>query len=101
ATLNIDLIYGAEFQTVESWMRSVRRALAWEPEEIYLYPLFVRPLTGLAGRSRVASELALACYRAAREALLTAGVCPLSLRALHAHVPQARCSVTERAHRPL
>jgi oxygen-independent coproporphyrinogen-3 oxidase len=80
ATLNIDLIYGSEFQTVESWMRSVRRALAWEPEEIYLYPLYVRPLTGLAGRSRVRGELALVCYRAAREALHSAGYDQLSMR---------------------
>jgi oxygen-independent coproporphyrinogen III oxidase len=80
ATLNIDLIYCSQFQTFESWMRSVRRALAWEPEEIFLYPLYVRPLTGLAGRARVENALGLACYRAAREALLEAGYEQLSMR---------------------
>jgi oxygen-independent coproporphyrinogen III oxidase len=80
ATLNIDLIYGGQFQTIESWMWSVRRALTWAPEEIFLYPLYVRPLTGLAGRARVENDLGLACYRAARDALLAAGYDQFSMR---------------------
>ncbi|GGK46834.1 hypothetical protein GCM10010094_03490 [Streptomyces flaveus] len=35
--LNIDLIYGIEGQTEESWRRSLDAALAWQPEELYLY----------------------------------------------------------------
>ena len=31
----------------ESWRHSLDAALAWQPEELYLYPLYVRPLTGL------------------------------------------------------
>lgn len=49
--LNIDLIYGIEGQTAATWLRSLDAALAWEPEELYLYPLYVRPLTGLARRA--------------------------------------------------
>ncbi|HET9380616.1 MAG TPA: STM4012 family radical SAM protein, partial [Streptomyces sp.] len=45
--LNIDLIYGIDGQTEASWLRSLDAALAWRPEELYLYPLYVRPLTGL------------------------------------------------------
>lgn len=45
--LNIDLIYGIDGQTEESWRSSLDAALAWCPEELYLYPLYVRPLTGL------------------------------------------------------
>ncbi|KOG89838.1 coproporphyrinogen III oxidase, partial [Streptomyces varsoviensis] len=45
--LNIDLIYGIDGQTADSWRRSLDAALAWRPEELYLYPLYVRPLTGL------------------------------------------------------
>jgi coproporphyrinogen III oxidase-like Fe-S oxidoreductase len=78
ATLNIDLIYGGEFQTAETWMRSVRRTLAWEPEEIFLYPLYVRPLTGLDGRAETGNGLA--CYRDARDALLAAGYDQFSMR---------------------
>ncbi|GAB4588896.1 STM4012 family radical SAM protein [Nocardia sp. IFM 10818] len=45
--LNIDLIYGIDGQSSSSWRQSLDAALAWRPEEIYLYPLYVRPLTGL------------------------------------------------------
>ncbi|WP_328673631.1 STM4012 family radical SAM protein [Streptomyces sp. NBC_00328] len=45
--LNIDLIYGIDGQTAASWRHSLDAALAWRPEEIYLYPLYIRPLTGL------------------------------------------------------
>lgn len=84
-TLNIDLIYGGQFQTLDSWLRSVRRALAWTPEEIFLYPLYVRPLTGLAGRvggenAAVDSDIGLACYREARDMLTAAGYDQWSMR---------------------
>ncbi|MGW4243900.1 STM4012 family radical SAM protein [Nocardia sp. NPDC004722] len=45
--LNIDLIYGIDGQTETTWRTSLDAALAWQPEELYLYPLYVRPLTGL------------------------------------------------------
>ena len=50
-TLNIDLIYGLPGQSVASWLESLRAALRWQPEELYLYPLYVRPLTGLERRT--------------------------------------------------
>jgi oxygen-independent coproporphyrinogen-3 oxidase len=46
-TLNVDLIYGIEGQTLASWLYSLREVLRFQPEEVYLYPLYVRPLTGL------------------------------------------------------
>lgn len=49
--LNIDLIYGIDGQTEATFQQSLDAALAWQPEELYLYPLYVRPLTGL-GRHR-------------------------------------------------
>lgn len=49
--MNLDLIYGAEGQSTESWMDSVITAVSYVPEEIYLYPLYVRELTGLARRN--------------------------------------------------
>ena len=83
--LNIDLIYGLPGQTRASWLESLQTALRWEPEELYLYPLYVRPLTGLARRDSVAeetdwNELRLACYRDAREVLLANGYRALSMR---------------------
>ncbi|MGY0235628.1 radical SAM protein [Longispora urticae] len=49
--LNLDLIYGIPGQTARTWDESLRTALTWNPEEIYLYPLYVRPLTGLGRRA--------------------------------------------------
>jgi oxygen-independent coproporphyrinogen-3 oxidase len=50
--LNIDLIYGIDGQAEESRRYSLRAALGWQPEEINLYPLYVRPRTGLSRRER-------------------------------------------------
>ncbi len=51
-TLNIDLIYGLPHQTVGSWLCSLEMALRWQPEELFLYPLYVRPLTGLGRKAQ-------------------------------------------------
>jgi oxygen-independent coproporphyrinogen III oxidase len=81
ATLNIDLIYGLPGQTTGSWLESLRAALRFEPEELYLYPLYVRPLTGLGRRGQKAEDdLRLACYRAGRELLLESGYRQVSMR---------------------
>jgi len=45
--INIDLIYGIKNQTPTSWKYSLEHTLAFQPAEIYLYPLYTRPLTGL------------------------------------------------------
>jgi len=79
--LNIDLMYGLPGQTVKSWLDSLRSALRWTPEEIYLYPLYVRPLTGLARRANgEENDIRLRCYRAARERLLNSGYRQVSMR---------------------
>ncbi len=39
--LNLDLIHGIEGQTAASWRQSLDAALAWRPEELYLYPLYL------------------------------------------------------------
>lgn len=86
--LNIDLIYGLPHQTIVSWLVSVRSALRWQPEELYLYPLYVRPLTGLEHARRDNEDIRLACYREAREVLLDAGYLQLSMRMFRArHAP--------------
>ncbi|MFJ8042118.1 STM4012 family radical SAM protein [Kitasatospora sp. NPDC096147] len=82
--LNIDLIYGIEGQTEESFRLSLDAALGWEPEEIYLYPLYVRPLTGLMARhdrdGRRWDEQRLRLYRYGRDHLLAAGYRQTSMR---------------------
>jgi oxygen-independent coproporphyrinogen III oxidase len=84
-TLNVDLIYGLPGQTTESWLESLRAALRFEPEELYLYPLYVRPLTGLGRRGQKAEDdLRLACYRAGRHLLLESGYRQISMRMFQA-----------------
>ncbi len=81
-TLNVDLIYGVAGQTVESLDFSLERTLAYDPEEIFLYPLYVRPLTGLGRRSEGGPEAdaRLALYRHARDTLLDCGYQQVSMR---------------------
>jgi oxygen-independent coproporphyrinogen III oxidase len=86
--LNIDLIYGLPGQTVATWSRSVREALRYRPEEVYLYPLYVRPLTGLGRSAREWDDDRFACYRAGRDLLLEAGYEQVSMRMFRAaHAP--------------
>lgn len=77
---NLDLIYGATGQTRSSWLQSLRAALGFAPDEIYLYPLYVRPLTGLGARGAAASDSQLELYRAGRDFLLENGFRQISMR---------------------
>ena len=79
-TVNIDLIYGLPGQTVETWLYSLRESLRYQPEELYLYPLYVRPLTGLGQSHKEWDDVRLACYRDARDLLLTEGYEQVSMR---------------------
>ncbi|MEU7321743.1 STM4012 family radical SAM protein [Streptomyces griseoviridis] len=83
--LNIDLIYGIDGQTEHTWRHSLDAALAWRPEELYLYPLYVRPLTGLGRRTGTDTDPAwdaqrLRLYRAGRDHLLAHGYVQQSMR---------------------
>lgn len=40
--VNLDLIYGVPGQTKESFLFSVAEAVSFEPQELFLYPLYVR-----------------------------------------------------------
>lgn len=45
--VNLDFIYGIPGQTRETFLESLREAAAWEPDEIFLYPLYVKHGAGL------------------------------------------------------
>ncbi|MCP4134428.1 MAG: coproporphyrinogen III oxidase family protein [bacterium] len=84
--LNIDLIYGLPGQTVNTWIYSLEKALKYKPEELYLYPLYIRSHTGL-GRSDFLkgiglekNEIRMECYTAARDLLLSKGYRQESMR---------------------
>lgn len=78
--LNIDLMYGLPEQTIETWEGSLKKALEWKPEELYLYPLYVRPVTTLSRRPRDWDDERLAMYRHARDLLLASGYEQSSMR---------------------
>jgi oxygen-independent coproporphyrinogen-3 oxidase len=48
---NLDLIYGLPGQSLASWGHSLVRAIDSPATSLFLYPLYVRPLTGLAART--------------------------------------------------
>ena len=78
--LNLDLMYGLPGQTVESWRASLQSALRFEPEELYLYPLYVRPLTGISQHAKEWDDIRLACYREGRSLLLNSDYEQISMR---------------------
>jgi oxygen-independent coproporphyrinogen-3 oxidase len=83
--LNIDLMYGLPGQTAATWLHSLGSALEYRPEELYLYPLYVRPLTTLGKKGARAGvhpqdEHRVALYEQGRELLLGAGYLQVSMR---------------------
>lgn len=80
AVRNLDLIYGIPGQTTETWQTSLERAVAHGPEEIYLYPLYVRPLTGLQRARREPGDNRSELYRQGRDWLLAHGYRQVSMR---------------------
>lgn len=88
-TLNLDLIYGIPGQTQATWIESIQQALVWQPEELYLYPLYKRPFTGLDRmRPHDWDDERVALYRAGRDFLLERGYTQVSMRMFRAaHAP--------------
>lgn len=81
AVLNIDLMYGLPGQTAATWAHSLAAALAYRPEELYLYPLYVRPLTTLGKKQVEAVDRhRVELYAQAGDVLRAAGYHQVSLR---------------------
>jgi len=84
ATLNVDLMYGLPGQTPATWQATLAHTLEYKPEEVYVYPLYVRPLTTLGRKSVPGAEAIDAqrvdLYEQARGALLATGYRQISLR---------------------
>lgn len=81
---NLDLIYGIPGQTAETWRASLAHAVAHAPEEIYLYPLYVRPLTGLERLQREPGDNRADLYRIGRDWLGARGYRQVSMRLFRA-----------------
>jgi len=78
--LNLDLIYGMGGQTNESFEFSIREAIKHAPEEVYLYPLYVRPLTGLGKADLSWDDHRMGLYLHGRDFLLANGYEQVSMR---------------------
>jgi oxygen-independent coproporphyrinogen-3 oxidase len=78
--MNIDLIYGPEGQSFDSWQYSIEQAMDYAPEEIFLYPLYVRPLTGLGMKDKEWNDYRLSLYRFGRDFLLKNGYEQVTMR---------------------
>ncbi|MDX1962264.1 MAG: STM4012 family radical SAM protein [Pirellulales bacterium] len=79
--LNIDLIYGHPEQSLSTWLEDIRQALRFAPNELYLYPLYIRPQTGLSKILPYQHTHRVDLYQSARGLLLSEGYRQLSLRA--------------------
>ncbi|CAN5515481.1 STM4012 family radical SAM protein [soil metagenome] len=78
--MNLDLIYGIQGQTKGSWAETLRKALTFQPEEIFLYPLYVRPLTGLHRIGRDTPSTRYELYEQGRDFLCANGYQQISMR---------------------
>lgn len=98
--LNIDLIYGIPGQTNTSFLRSLKQATSFVPQEIFLYPLYIRPSTYLGNTTidgRQNSQDIHRLYLTGREYLLSQGYIQTSMRrftlcADDPSVPEFSCS---------
>ncbi|WP_276485487.1 STM4012 family radical SAM protein [Paraflavitalea pollutisoli] len=78
--LNIDLIYGAYGQTLASWLHSVQEVIRLGIGEVFMYPLYVRPLTGINKLDQPVEDQRWPYYQAAKQLLLSAGYQQVSMR---------------------
>lgn len=79
-TLNLDLIYGTFGQTMETWMYSLQEAINVKAEEIFLYPLYVRALTGITKLNQNTEDHRIDLYLAAKAFLIKNGYEQISMR---------------------
>ena len=78
--VNLDLIYGIHSQTKKSWLYSLQKTIDYQPTEIFLYPLYTRPLTGLSKMQNASKDNRLELYRIGRDFLKNNGYTQLSMR---------------------
>lgn len=78
--LNLDLIYGIPGQTSSALSYSLDAALSFEPDEIFLYPLYVKPGTRLSVEHMRRDKDAARHYQLLREKLSERGYLQTSMR---------------------
>lgn len=78
--LNIDLIYGIPDQDAKSFLYSIKNALLFEPQEVFLYPLYKQENAGLFHKFQMDHKKQYNLYHHGREYLLENGYEQLSMR---------------------
>ncbi len=79
--VNVDFIYGIPGQGPADLLASLEEAVSFVPDEIFLYPLYVKHGAGLELAGVVPdAQGAFACYQAGRDFLLEAGYRQDSMR---------------------
>lgn len=79
--VNVDLIYGIPGQTQASLLESLKEVLRYEPDEIFLYPLYVKHGVRMEREGVVLEpEVALKQYQMASSFLCGEGFCQDSMR---------------------
>lgn len=78
--VNVDLIYGVPEQSMESLGDSLKQAVSFAPEELFVYPLYVKPGTYLYQQGVKQAKDAMDMYRYARNYLKEMGYHPDSMR---------------------
>ena len=77
---NLDLIYGLPEQTIKTWEESLYKMISYKPEEIFIYPLYVREKTKLYENYKADHELMEKMYENAVEILSENGYIQTSMR---------------------
>lgn len=82
--VNVDFIYGIPGQTVKSLLSSLKEAAAYHPEELFLYPLYIKHGVSMEQDIRnglaLDEKLAFLLYKEARAFLLSNGYVQDSMR---------------------
>lgn len=86
--LNMDFIYGIPGQTESTLIFSLEEAMKFQPDEIFLYPLYVRKDTFLYGRVEADEELQYRLYQAGMLFLKERGYQQVSMRRFVKELPQ-------------
>lgn len=87
---NLDLIYGIEGQTPQSLLHSLEEAMRFAPNEVFIYPLYVRYGTGI--KVREPDDVCFRLYLTARDFLLQRDYRQTSMRRFIRHSLTAECS---------
>ncbi len=78
--LNVDLIYGIPQQTIKSVCYSVNEALKYQPQEIFIYPLYLKEGTRMYKLAEGYKDIRLEMYGVIQDILLANGYKQTSMR---------------------